>query len=133
MKRLLGLLLGMVWGGGPLRKLGATIYPLVGKVTGVSLVDTQVTDVELVHLAGLTELGQLYLSNTQITDTGLVHIKGLASLEWLDLEQTKVTDAGLVHLKGLTNLKELALTSTKVTDEGVAELQKALPKCSIAK
>ena len=93
MKRMLELVLGMVWGGGPLRKLGARIEPLVGKVTVVSLVDTQVTDVELVHLAGLTELDQLYLMNTKITDAGLVHLKGLTNLQSLDLEHAPVTGA----------------------------------------
>ena len=74
MKRLLGLLLGMVWGGGPLRKLGATIHPLVGEVVSVDLVDTQVTDVELVHLAGLTNLKSLILPK-QITDAGLAELQ----------------------------------------------------------
>ena len=74
MKRLLGLLMGMVWGGGPLRKLGARIEPLVGEVVRVDLVDTQVTDVELVHLAGLTNLKSLILPK-QITDAGLAELQ----------------------------------------------------------
>ncbi len=47
------------------------------------------------------------------------------------LSGPEVTDAGLAHLAGLTALKELDLTRTDVTDVGVAELQKALPNCSI--
>lgn len=133
MKRMLELVLGMVWGAGPLRKLGARIEPLVGKVTVVSLVDTQVTDVELVQLAGLTELDQLYLMNTKITDAGLVHLVELPNLRELDLDRTQVTDAGLVHLQDLTELTQLDLSNTKVTDAGIAKLQKALPDCNIEK
>ena len=47
------------------------------------------------------------------------------------LSGPKVTDAGLAHLAWLTALKELDLSRTDVTDVGVAELQKALPNCSI--
>ena len=96
MKRLLGLLLGMVWGGGPLRKLGAKIEPLVGEVVRVDLVDTQVTDVELVHLAGLTNLKSLILPK-QITDAGLVHLHGAqVSDGGVELHQT-LPDCGVVR------------------------------------
>ena len=41
--------------------------------------------------------------------------------------------ARLAHIKGLTNLHELGLVGTKVTAAGVAELQQALPNCTIEK
>ena len=126
MKRLLGLLLvlGMVGCGSQdsavdavqkstpavaaLEKLGARIYRYEqDDVCGVFLRDTQITDAGLVHLAGMTNLQDLYLTDTQ------------------------VTDAGLVHLAGMTNLGILFLDETQVTDAGVAELQKALPNCGI--
>ena len=66
--------------------------------------------------------------STSITDAGLVHLKGLPNLQNLSLFGTKVTNAGLVHLKGLTELQELNLR-----DAGVADLQKALPNCTIYK
>ena len=66
--------------------------------------------------------------STSITDAGLVHLKGLPNLQNLSLFGTKVTDAGLVHLKALTELQELNLR-----DAGVADLQKALPNCTIYK
>jgi hypothetical protein len=49
----------------------------------------------------------------------------------LSLSTTAVTDAGLVHLMKLDNLGVLNLNRTKVTDAGAAELQKALPRCTI--
>jgi hypothetical protein len=49
------------------------------------------------------------------------------------LDCPKVTDAGLKNLTALKQLTTLLIIGTQVTDEGVAELQKALPKCLIAK
>ena len=69
----------------------------------------------------------------QVTDADLVHLKGLTNLEELGLFDTQITDAGVEHLAGLTNLTSLNLLQTKITDAGIAELQKALPKCRISK
>jgi hypothetical protein len=73
----------------------------------------------------------LDLSSTKVTDAELEHLKGLTHLRTLNLGSTSITDAGLAHLKSLTKLTELDLSSTKVTDVGVAELKKALPKVAI--
>ena len=63
-----------------LEELGATIrVNEQGEIVEVSLFeypyDTQITDAELVHLAGLTSLQELGLSNTQITDAGVAKLK----------------------------------------------------------
>lgn len=57
-----------------------------------------VTDAGLAHLAGLTNLRQLYLANTAVTDEGLVHLKALP-LQRVDLFDTRVTPAGVERLK----------------------------------
>lgn len=59
------------------------------------------------------------------------HIARLTKLEVLWLTNAQITDAGLVHLQGLTKLEELDLNRAHVTDEGVKKLQRALPGCSI--
>lgn len=46
---------------------------------------------------------------------------------------TEVTDAGLTELAGLKSLQSLYLCNTRVTDAGIAELQKAFPRCRIAR
>ena len=102
-----------------------------GDVVGVSLAGTQVTDAGLAHLTGLTALESLHLGGTQVTDAGVVHLTGLTALKTLWLATGQITDAGLVHLAGLSALKTLTLYDTQVTDVGVAELQQALPNCSI--
>lgn len=112
------------------------------------------TDAELEHLKGLTNLQCLILNSPQVSDAGLKHLKGLklkrldliycdisdaglehlkelTSLQNLDLRLTRITDAGLERLNGLTELKNVDLRSTQVTDEGVNKLQQALPDCTI--
>ncbi len=71
-------------------------------------------------------------SGTQVSDIGLEHLKGLTQLEVLYLDDTQITDAGLEHIKGLTQLELLNLQVTnQITDEGVKKFHQALPKCSI--
>jgi hypothetical protein len=62
-----------------------------------------------------------------------MYLAKLKRLTFLSLTNTQVTDAGMVHLAELTTLKLLYLNNTQVTDAGVAELQKALPNCSISR
>jgi len=93
--------------------------------------DTQVTDRGLRHLKGLKKLEDLHLQGTKVSDAGLEHLQGFARLESLNLEGTKVTDAGLVYLNGLRRLNLLWLGGTKVTGAGVQGLQMALPECTI--
>ena len=124
---------------------GVTFFADVVEVT---LDNTQVTDVELRHLKGLTQLEDLYLANThvtikgvgelqqlqglslagtKVTDAGLEHLEGLTQLRKLCLDDTKITDAGLEYLTRLTQLDELSVVNTQVTDVGLVHL-KGLPK-----
>ncbi len=73
------------------------------------------------------------LASIQVTDAELNHLKGLTQLRHLWLNSTQVTDIGLENLKGLTQLQTLFLQGTQVTDEGVKKLQQALPSCKIIK
>jgi hypothetical protein len=100
-------------------------------VGGVILDHRQVTEADLEHLTGLTQLKFVSLYNTPVTDPGLECLKGLTQLEFLSLCDTRVTDAGLAHCSGLTQLRYLRLNDTKVTDKGVKKLQQALPNCEI--
>jgi Leucine-rich repeat (LRR) protein/tRNA A-37 threonylcarbamoyl transferase component Bud32 len=121
----------------------------------LSLARTQVDDLGLEGLKGMTKLRRLVFDGSAIRGTGLAHLKELPALaelhldcptiadlslplvgdlkhlEKLSLRSSGVTDEGLKSLHGLSGLQELDLTETKVTAEGVAALQKALPKCRI--
>ena len=54
-------------------------YPL----SGLGLLFTQIGDVGLEHIKGLTSLRRLNLLGTQVTDAGLEHLEGFTRLEWL--------------------------------------------------
>ncbi len=90
----------------------------------LDLSNNRVTDAELFHLKGLTNLEILELSSTQVSDAGLVHLKDLTKLQALTLADTQVSDAGLAHLQGLSDLYQLDLSGTQVTDHGLQYLKR---------
>lgn len=94
-----------------------------GKVTYVNLACAKFDHVVVEHLAGMTDLKTLLLSDSQITDAGLERLKGLTELERLDIDRTEASDVGLGHLKGLTELKRLSLSYTQITDAGLENLK----------
>ncbi len=90
-----------------------------------------VTNRNLEHLAGLTELKALRLSGksgaTQVDDDGLVHIGKMTNLKALLLDFLFVSDIGLQQLSGLKDLEELYLAGTLAGDDAIAVL-KQFPK-----
>jgi len=80
-------------------------------------------DKHLAHIAGLTELEELDLSDTQIGDAGLAHLAGLTKLKKLHIRSNpatdRITNAGLAHLKDLKSLEEINLPYTRITDTGI--------------
>jgi hypothetical protein len=94
-------------------------------------VETQVSDRGLEALRRFPKLTTLYLSGTRISDAGLEHVGACQRLNELALVGCNISDAGLARLHGLTNLKTLDLHNTKVTFEGIADLEAAIPNCSI--
>jgi hypothetical protein len=109
------------------------LHPIVGltDLRYLHLENTRVSDEGLNYLAGLEELNLLGLSGTDVGDDGLKYLDGLANLHILWLDSTRTSDEGLVHLAGLTQLRTVRLENTLVSDEGVAQLQRALPDCTI--
>ena len=87
------------------------------------LLSDKTTDAGLTHIRGLTNLQALWLVATQVSDAGLVHLEALTNLQRLYLRHTQVSDAGLVHLEALTNLESLYLDSTQITDVGLLHLK----------
>ena len=75
------------------------------------------------------EVVRVDLNRSQVTDADLGHLKGFTELQVLDLYDTMIGDAGLEHLKGLTKLRFLMLKQTNATQAGVKKLEKALPNC----
>jgi Leucine-rich repeat (LRR) protein len=118
-----------------------------GRITGVNLASTWITDVDLERVGELRDLQKLDLSHTAITDVGLEHLKKLRNvtdlnlyyaeyitdsglsnlvdwsrLERLDLHGTKITSKALEHIGRLTSLKSLDISFTAIDDDGFENL-----------
>ncbi len=81
----------------------------------------QITDAGITHLAGLTKLRYLELTDLKdLKGPGLKHLQKLPNLS-LNLHGTGITDDGLAHIKELTHLDGLTLP-VQITDAGLAHL-----------
>ncbi|MBM3726180.1 MAG: hypothetical protein FJW40_12220 [Acidobacteria bacterium] len=96
---------------------GAVARDAAGRVTGVDLRSTWVTDSDLRKLQRLPNLTHLNLSLTHITDQGMQELKNLTGIVDLDLHFAEyVTDEGLAAIKGWRKLKRLNVHGTKISD-----------------
>lgn len=108
-----------------------------------------VTDAGIIHLANLSDLEKIAITNSRIgddslgllgsrpkmqamllqfnqfSDNGLARLKGCDHLRTLSLGfgSTNITDAGMLFLGHLTKLEELDLQGTGVTDAGLGHLE----------
>ena len=82
-----------------------------------------VTSAGWVHLAGLTKMEDLFLSETNFGDDDIRVLEGMKDLQSLILNKTKISDAGMPSLAGLTKLHDLVLEGTKITDKGMAAVK----------
>ena len=111
------------------------------KLRGLNLIDNNITDEGLKHLAeALTnnncKLNNLELSNNNITDEGVKLLvealtKNNCKLNSLDLAGNNITDEGVKLLaealtKNNCKLNSLDLAGNNITDEGVKHLAEAL-------
>ena len=83
-------------------------------------------DMNLAHIAGLTDLEEINFEDSFIGDAGLSHLRNMKKLKKLDLFSNpntgRITDAGIAHLKTLTALEEVRLCSQCLTDSGIVHL-----------
>jgi Leucine-rich repeat (LRR) protein len=126
---------------------GTVIRDAGGRITGVDLHASWVTDTDLRKLLQLPSLSYLDLSLTRITDQGMLELKnapgivdlnlyfaeyvtdeGLAAIkDWkklkrLNLHGTKVSDTTLEHISGIATLEALNVGSAMITDVGIERL-----------
>ena len=118
-----------------------------GKITGVDLRSSWVTDTDLRELIKLPDLSFLDLSLTRVTDLGMQEIKSLPGIvelnlyfaeyvtdegisaikNWkklkrLNIHGTKISDTALEHISGITTLESLNAGSASVTDVGIERM-----------
>jgi Leucine-rich repeat (LRR) protein len=92
-------------------------------VQRMNLKSSELTSNGLQHLAGLTEMIELDLSNCRgIDDAGLAHLSKCRKLQYLYLDNTRIADKGLPWIASNRQLRALDLSETKVTDQGIAAL-----------
>jgi hypothetical protein len=126
---------------------GTVVRDAAGRITGVDLRASWVTDTDLRKLLHLPYLTHLDLSLTRITDQGmqeirtlpgivdlnlyyaeyvtdegLAAIKGWRKLKRLNVHGTKISDTSLEHIGGITTLEELNIGSAMITDVGLERL-----------
>jgi hypothetical protein len=102
---------------------GVVTRDRAGRVTGVDLRASWVTDSDLRRLADLPYLTRLDLSQTRITDHGLQLLKNAPGIVDLNLYYAEqITDEGMAALKNWKRLKRLNLRGTKITDTTLEHL-----------
>lgn len=76
------------------------------------------------HLSHLTTLESLNIISTKLDDSGMPHLAKLTALKSLRLTNNgKITDAGMVQLAGLKNLETLAVVGTQITGKAYAAFE----------
>jgi Leucine-rich repeat (LRR) protein len=102
---------------------GTVTRDRAGRITGVDLRSSWVTDSDLPQLAALPYLTHLDLSLTRITDHGLQQLKNASGIVELNLYYAEqITDEGMAAVKGWQKLKRINLRGTKVTDTTLEHL-----------
>jgi hypothetical protein len=84
----------------------------------------QLSDRGVEHLAGLTRLSSIHISNSRIGDGSLRVFAQLPRIERLSLQENHFSDEGLRYLRDMKLLKSLwiGLGHGEITDAGAAEL-----------
>jgi internalin A len=96
---------------------GAVIKDPAGRITGVDLHGSWVSDTDLRRLVQLPFLTHLDLSLTRITDQGMQELKNLPGVVDLNLYYAEyVTDEGMAAIKGWKKLKRLNVHGAKFSD-----------------
>ena len=111
--------------------LALTYLSGMSSIRWLDIGDTKVTDEGLAYLRGLKRLKSLTLLNDEVGDDGVMHLAGFESLQHLDLMSTRVSDASITSLSRLKGLRSLRIYQTQITENGYAELGRALPGCQI--
>ena len=92
---------------------------------------SDIGDSALAHVAHLTGLQELCLSNTTISGEGLAHIAPLVGLKRVYIYHTAIGDQGFRSLLRLKGLKWLTCSGTEISEEGLKHLRQEMPGCKI--
>jgi len=83
---------------------GSVAHDAQGRVTGVNLRGTWVSDTDMKRLAAFPDITSLDLSLTHITDQGMQEIKGLRNIVDLNVAYAEyLTDEGMAVMRSATH------------------------------
>ena len=128
-------------------RAASVIRDAAGRITGVDLRASWVTDTDLrkllscpisttldLSLTRITDQGMQELKNAPgivdlnlyfaeyVTDEGLAAIKDWKKLKRLNVHGTKISDTTLEHISGITTLESVNVGSAMITDVGIERL-----------
>jgi hypothetical protein len=92
-----------------LKQLADQEFP---NLTGLYLVDSQITDIGLSEIARISNLEELILESNRVTMNGLKSLFSLKNLNLLEL-RSGIDDAGIQVLKDMSKLKNVYLADIK--------------------
>ena len=78
-----------------------------------------------------TQLTRLSIDHTNLTDAQIIHLAGLKNLQYLNLVGTKITVQGVQQLKMMTALEDLYLGQTSIKGNDFINLKKQFPKTTL--
>jgi hypothetical protein len=109
----------------------AVFFEHLGKVAtleSLNIIQTKFNDDWMPHLAKLTSLKALRLTNNgRLTDAGMQQLAGLKNLEQFSLVGTGITGMAYAKFEGFTQLKRVSHRGSRIDDEGLKELCEHLP------
>ena len=102
----------------------------VRQLDGLFLTNLAIGDDDVVHLRELPITG-LTLAGTQVTDAGMLHLACLTQLQHLDISDTKISDKSVPTLIAYAHLVNLSVGNTQISSEGLAAIRAARPDVSV--
>lgn len=105
--------------------------PHMKRLRSLSLLDTDVGDIDMTPVSACRHLESVSLAGTDITSDGLSHLQNLVDLKRLLLARTGVNDGCVDLLAALPALQEVDLRSTNLTSRGIERLRALKPRCQI--
>lgn len=94
------------------------------KVRELSLVDSDVSDRGLEHVADWPALLVVDLSGTKLDGDGLRHLRASRGLQILKLDRAQFSDASIPGLAALDQVQELSMRESNVTEAALASIGK---------
>ncbi len=100
----------------------------IATLESLNIISTKFNDDWMPHLAGLTNLKILRVTNNgKLTDAGMEQLAGLKNLETFSFVGTAITGNAYAKFDGFTKLTRVSHRGSSINDEGLKQLCEHLP------